>query len=120
MPSKGHRAASKQAKLRQKHRRGKGGPRQFDTGPTESEAVAMEFASDSEIEVNDEQKPDLAVKHVASVSNRTQLTRSVKQSTTADLTASRYLYLGAELRRIAIITAIIILILVAMSFVLGD
>ena len=62
MPSKGHRAASKQAKLRHKRRHGRGGAQQFDAGPTESETVAVKPVREAETEVDAESEPQLTPK----------------------------------------------------------
>ena len=109
MPSKGQRAASRQAKLRQKRRRSKGGAQLFDPGPTESKRVAEEGV---------EPEPQRAPRPVSVAPSTTQTPRRPRQRSPAEL-APRYEYLGAELRHIGILTIVMLAILAALSFFLG-
>ena len=113
MPSKGHRAASRQAKLRQKRRRPKGTAQLFDTGPTSSQRTAQEPASD----VQPERHPTPRPAPVAPA--QAQPPRRSSRRSSSEV-APRYLYLGAELRRIGAVAVIIFVILAAGSFVLGS
>ena len=113
MPSKAKKAASRQAKLRQKKRRGKGGVEAFDPGPTEPRSPAEATAA----EVEGESPP--ARPAMATAAPRRQPSRRSGRGA-ADEPMPRYQYLGVELRRIGVVTGIILAILAALSFVLGS
>ena len=112
MPSKGSKAASRQAKLRQKKRRGKGAPQIHEAGPSKS-AAEIEEAT---LEAVGEDGP--APRPVKPSAARTATSRLARQPLPAD-TASTYPYLGVELRQIGIITLLIFILLAVLSFVLG-
>ena len=116
MPSKSHRAASRQAKLRQKKRRGKGGTQLFDAGPTESSAEAATEGPIAEAAV--EPEPQTAPSPAAVASPPAQPTRRPRRSHAAEV-APRYEHLASELRRIGTVTLVILVVLVALSFILG-
>ena len=108
MPSKSHRAASRQAKLRQKKRRGKSPVHQdFQSGPTESKTASDELTS-----IDDDIKSTTVPKIV-----RSQARRSNKR--VSDRAVPRYAYLGSEIRHIALIAGSILVILVSASIILG-
>ena len=109
MPSKSQRAASRQAKLRDNKKRGKGSAQVFDAGPTAADIAARESAAAE----SDERQPAPTRAAVAS-----RPTRRAAQPGRAEADPS-YSYLGAELRRIAAVSLIIFVILAAASFVLG-
>ena len=113
MPTKGKRAASRQAKLRQKRRRGKGGTQVFDAGPTESEVAAKQSVAEAEPE------PQAAPRPVAVAAPQARPARRSRQPSAAEA-APRYQYLGAELRRIGALTIVIFAIIVGLSFVMGS
>ena len=113
MPKKGHRAAARQAKLRDMKRRGKGAPQLFGTGPTKPREVAED--SDTSEEPNRQRSPRRAA--MAAPSPRP--TRHQGQRSRAQETP-RYAYLGAELRRIAVVSTIIFALIAFASFVLGS
>ena len=112
MPKKGHRAAARQAKLRDKKRRGKGAPQLFGTGPTEP----REVAEDADTPAEPERRPSPRRAAVATPSQRPA--RRPAERTRAQ-EAPSYQYLGAELRRIAVVSTIIFALIAAASFVLG-
>ena len=107
MPSKGKRAAARQAKVRQKRRRGKAAVQAFDTGPTEAEVTAREELRASQARA----QPAAA----------TSVARSLGRSrqAAADTAPLTYPHLGKELKRIGIMASGIFVILAAVSFVLG-
>ena len=117
MPSKAQRAASRQARLSRRRRRGKAAPQNFQAGPTQPSAVA-EPSVDG---------PSPPVRQAASISARTPASASVAAGTnararrrTADTgTSNVSRYLGRELRQIGAITSLIAVILVGLTFVLG-
>ena len=117
MPSKAQRAASRQARLSRRRRRGKAAPQNFQAGPTQTSA-AVEPAVDI---------PSPSVRRAASISSPTTSTapaetrsasRARRRATDAGASnVSRYL--GRELRQIGAITSLIAVILVGLTFVLG-
>lgn len=115
MPSKGSKAASRQAQLRQqKRRRGKAAPQAMDTGPTtpatqvEPDAVAEE-AAPAAVEESTEAAPRRVPRP----------TRRERQKAATTEAAAVPVYLGTELRQIGMIAGLIVLLLVALTFVLG-
>ena len=112
MPKKGHRAASRQAQLRRRRRRGKGGPEIFAAGPiTPTEpSVVEEPAAEAEFQPESVAEP------------APQPTESVRRSRQRASTEAVpvYTYLRAELRRISIIAGLILVILAILTVVLGS
>jgi hypothetical protein len=107
MPSKSHRAASRQAKLRQKRRRSSAAAQVFQAGPTESKVATEESSA----------APALRPAPAAKASP--QPARRSKRAAAAQ-TAPRYMYLSTELRRIGVVSMVILVILAAVSFVLSS
>ena len=117
MPSKAQRAASRQARLSRRRRRGKAAPQNFQAGPTQPNAT-VEPTVDG---------PSPSVRRAASVSSRTPASAPVDARSTprarrraADAgTSNVSRYLGRELRQIGAISCLIAVILVGLTFVLG-
>ena len=110
MPSKSRRAASRQAEVRRRRRRGRGAHETFDTGPTEAQRAARL----AEEEPSGQQRPAPASPVGAAVA------RPARRVRTADREeAPSYGYLGAELRRIGILTTLIAALLIGATFALG-
>lgn len=124
MPKKGHRTASRQAQLSQKKRRGKGHSQVFDSGPGESSAAtAVEEAAvagtvEAAEETLQQSKPAVATARPSSTPVHQPARRS-RQRASTESTPAVYRYLGTELKRIGAITALIVAIIVALTFVLG-
>ena len=113
MPSKSRRAASRQSQLKRK-RRGQSRPQEFDAGPTESsQRVVMDDAAE---EAGVETAIAAPVAGVSQSPAR-RVQRSRRQA--ASETPLTYNYLGSEVRRTAVITGLIAIVLVVMTFVLG-
>lgn len=121
MPSKSNKAASRQAKLRDKKRRDRPGPQQTDSGPTGTASFV-----DTAVAESDEVQQDVAVveasprprptpRPAARQRSAPRSGRRVAEAAEAPI----YRYLGGELRQIGIISAIVVAILVALTFVLG-
>ena len=112
MPSKSHKAASRQAKLRQNKRRGKAAEQVFEAGPTVSKAV-VGYTDDDRVKSNP--RP-------AAVAQAPSTLAPVRRSRQAHpgAAASRQSYLGADLRGIGIISILIFAILAVATFVLGS
>ena len=112
MPSKSQKAASRQAKLREKRRRGRPAPQEFQRGPTRS--LAAEEESDQEV------APRSASRQAAA--GAATLAASPVRRTARSALAERapsYQYLRSEMRRIGVIASLIVVILIALSFVMG-
>jgi hypothetical protein len=115
MPSKSQRAATRQAKLRDKKRRGKAAPQAFEVGPTARSLDEDEEGS----EAMPAPRP-AAVEPRASAfpAGAPRASRRAKEAGGTEVAAT-YPYMGAELKRIAVIAAFIFAIIVALTFVLG-
>ena len=110
MPSKGQRAAARQAKLRNnKKKRDKTGSHKFDPGPIESKQETSESVSQQEASqmVSQDPTPVPVTGHDSG--------RLSKTSETTPL----YSHLGSELSRIGILTAVIGVILFILTFVMN-
>ena len=126
MPSKGSKAASRQAKLSQKRRRGKGAPRVYDSAPTaprEGVAGPVEAQSATEFEATAESQETAsqtkrAVSEAASPSPRRRSRAAM--AATAATAESTYPFLGIELRRIGLITFLIVVLLSVLTAVLSS
>ena len=127
MPSKGRKAASRQAQLNRKKRRSKN-PRQpeFEAAPVMSRtavetAVAETAIDEPEIDelaaVEDSTpQPEAATRPAPRV--RSTRRRSGSRAAASEQTPLVYQYLGREIRQIGIIASLIVAILVALTFVL--
>ena len=118
MPSKSHRAASRQARLSRRKRRGKPALQNFQAGPSQPTTVAEP----------DDASPRPASRPATATAVATQsratapsparaAARSRRRAIQSGAESTRYL--GRELRQIGFITAFIALILAALTFVLG-
>ena len=117
MPSKAQRAASRQARLSRRKRRGKAAPQNFQAGPTQSTAV-----SDAPVAA-----PSRPARQSAAVAPRAPgpapsraraATRPGRRAVEAGPSHVER-YLGRELRQIGIITILIAAILGGLTFVLA-
>ena len=123
MPSKGSRAASRQAKLSQKKRRGKGAPRVYDSAPdAPSEGVAgpVEAQSATEVEATAESQETAAQTKRAVSEAASPSPRRRSRAAMAASAESTYPFLGIELRRIGLITFLIIVLLSVLTAVLSS
>ena len=118
MPSKSHRAASRQAQLRRRKRRGKARPQEFDAGPTESRGAAQAAALDGEPQPGAE----AALEPVGALTGHEPTSRSARRprQKAAAQRASAYDYMGAELKRIGLLTTFVVVILAVLAFVLSS
>ena len=121
MPSKGRKAASRQAQLNRKKRRSKN-PRQpeFETAPVVSqtavETAVAEPVIDEPATVDDSPPEAEAVRAAPRV--RSARRRGAQRGAAGEAPPLVYKYLGKEIRQIGIITSFIVAILVALTFVL--
>ena len=116
MPSKSHRAASRQARLSRRKRRGKPALQNFQAGPSQPTAVA---------EPDDDPRP--ASRPATAIATQSRASTAPSPARAAARSRRRAIqsgaestrYLGRELRQIGFITTFIALILAALTFVLG-
>ena len=101
MPKKGHRAASRQAQIRRNRRRTKGQGQEFDAGPTEADVTARETSASEEGLV--------APVAVAASSARRSRQRASEEPVPV------YGQLGAELKRIGVLTFLVVIILAVLT-----
>ena len=110
MPKKEHRAASRQAQVRRRRRRGKGAPQVLDRGPTEPTSVAA--VDEQTVTVTPE--PVIAEPPTARAPQLVRRTRQQRASAQSE-PAPAYGYLGAELKQIGMITTLIVVILAVLA-----
>ena len=112
MPNKSHKAASRQAKLNRRKRRGKGGTQEFDAGPTaESMAEAAALAPPQA----QRPQPEPVVEAVGAPEQTvSRSVRRSKQRVTVQ-PALAYPHLGPEMRHIAVLAALIGVILAVLT-----
>ncbi len=117
MPSKAQRAASRQARLSRRRRRGKAAPQNFQAGPTRPSAVSEPAAQVPSRPVRQAASLGTGATTSASSYSRPAVRSRRRAVDSGTSTVSRYL--GRELRQIGIITSLIAVILVGLTFVLG-
>lgn len=110
MPSKSQRAASRQARLSRRKRRGKPALQSFQAGPTQRSADAE---SDAETQPQPTHAPTAATQTATLTAMRSRRRASQAGSPNVDR------FLTRELRQIGIITTLIAAILGGLTFVLG-
>ncbi len=121
MPSKGRKAASRQAQLNRKKRRSKN-PRQpeFDAAPAMSqtavETAVAEPETDEPLTVEGSTPQPEGTRPAPRV--RSTRRRGGQRGAAVDSSPGVYQYLGKEMRQIGMITSLIVVILVALTFVL--
>ena len=118
MPSKAQRAASRQARLSRRRRRGKAAPQNFQAGPTQRPTVSD--TSEDSPSPRARQATSFRAQVPASTSSSPSPTMRSRRRRAADAgssNASRFL--SRELRQIGVITSLIAVILVGLTFVLG-
>ena len=123
MPSKSQRAASRQAQLRRRKRRGKGRTQEFAAGPVSAEPAADAPAGEADGEPVQrpastsaavlQPEPGIGAGGAAARPARRPRVRVANDPATV------YKYLGPELRRIGIITTAVVAVLIGLTFVLG-
>lgn len=117
MPSKAQRAASRQARLSRRRRRGKGAPQNFQSGPTTRLA---DGESDSDEQARSIRRtPAFSGAAAAPSVAVAQPTLRPRRRSADSGTSQVGRYLGRELRQIGFITSLIAVILVGLTFVLG-
>ena len=119
MPSKAQRAASRQARLSRRRRRGKAAPQNFQAGPTpqtRTNEVSVETQAPTRTTRRAyASRPSLPTEQPSSARPTRRSRRRVVDADSSN--ASRYL--GRELRQIGGVTALIVVILVGLTFVLS-
>ena len=126
MPSKSHRAASRQARLRKSKRRGKGSAQVFDAGPTEAQIAARGDEAESKPAPATGRRPSAVgpapgSQPLGKGMSPPAAARPTRRSRRAagEGAALSYPYLGAELRRIGIVALLMFVILAAATFALS-
>lgn len=112
MPSKGKKTASRQASLRDRKKRGKAAPQEFQAAPS-SRKVDEETGAP----VNTSVSSSAATTAGTQPARTPRLTRRARQAAAEE--AGTYPYMGAELRHIGIVSSGIFAIIIALAFVLG-
>ena len=122
MPSKGRKAASRQAQLNRRKRRSKN-PRQpeFEAAPVMSQTAVETAVAEPEIEepaTVEESTPQPEDTTRPAPRVRSTRRRGGMRGAAAEQTPLVYQYLGKEIRQIGMIASLIVAILVALTFVL--
>ena len=112
MPSKGRKTASRQAGLKSRRKRRKGGRQDFEAGPTVSSRVAAE--EDSGDASSDSPRPVAQPVRVPPVTSRAS---KAAQAAAAESAAAQP-YMAKELLRIGSVTGVILVILAIASVLL--
>ncbi|MBM3934881.1 MAG: hypothetical protein FJ319_11380 [SAR202 cluster bacterium] len=121
MPGKDHRAASRQARLRDSRRRRVGSPTgsQLLDGPVSTPAPMAPVADDEGESELDAMKTGTPRRRASALgSGKVEPVRRTRRSSTYAAPPATQ-FVGGELRQIAIITTLIVAILIACTFVLG-
>ena len=113
MPSKGRKAASRQAGLKGRRKRRKGGTQNFEAGPAVSSRAERE--EDPKASASAPSAP--AAQPVRAPRATTRSSRAAQAA--AVEAAAAQPYLAKELLRIGVVTGVILVILAAASVVLG-
>ena len=108
MPKKGHRAASRQAQIQKKRRRGSARTQVFDAGPSEADAAARQASSDEGDFVEDTLAPRPSPAPV----------RRPRVRAAADA-ALTYPTIRPELTRIGVLTLAVVVVLAVLTVFLG-
>ncbi len=109
MPNKAHRAASRQAQVKRRRRRGKTRPQEFDAGPDESVVVATVAEPVVEDDVEPETVAQRAPTRAVQVPARRTRNRAVAEP------APGQNFLAGELRQIGMITTMIVVVLAVLT-----
>ena len=113
MPSKGSKAASRQANLKSRRKHRKGGPQAFETGPTVSSRAAEE--QDSVDAAPAPTRPVVPPVRALGVTSRA----SKAAQSAAAAAAAQQPYMTKELLRIGMVTGVILVFLAVAAVVLG-
>jgi len=103
MPSKGKQRASRQAQLRNKRRKSSKS-QVVDSRVTQNSSPSAQVDSAIEIEP------------IVATSKRKPIPQSTGRPAQAGTNVLRYEYLGSEIKRISVAAAVIVILLVALSF----
>lgn len=116
MPSKGQRAASRQAKLSKRKRKSKpGGSQIFHAEPITSSSPKSDDSGDQS---SDSKK--LVSKTDGITLNTKKSSTSISSKLGGMDAVPHYEYLSTELLRISMVSGLVILVLVVLTFLLGD
>lgn len=125
MAGKGRRAASRQGELSRRRKKGQRGPSVVPATPVRSQqqngsetAVAVETAVDTETKVNPVQQAQPVVAAASPRPAPQPATQPRSQGRQRGERPAAYNYAGAELRRIAVLSTVMLAALVALSFVI--
>ena len=115
MPKKGHKAASRQNQLSQRRRRFRGRTRINQSGVLNDEIASRSNTdySHNSGEAEGPEKSSTVAEKVPQHRGRHNVTAGEAQP------PLRYEYLGVEVKRIGLITSLVVLILIILTFVLG-
>ena len=110
MPSKSQRAASRQARVRNRRKKGRAAPQNFQAAPTQRRQEDEEAAA---------MPPTPAPAAAPSMASTAPVRPARRASRAQEVAAAEYPYMKPELIRIGAISSVVLIIIAGLSFVLG-
>ena len=110
MPSKSQRAASRQARLRERRKKGRPAPQTFQAAPTERRQEDEEAAA---------MPPKPAAAAAPSMASTAPVRPARRARNAPEAATAEYPYMKPELIRIGAMSSVVLVIIVGLSFVLG-
>ena len=110
MPSKSQRAASRQARVRNRRKKGRPAPQTFQAAPTQRRQEDEEAAA---------MPPTPAAAAAPSMTSTAPVRPARRARRVEEAAAAEYPYMKPELIRIGAISSVVLLIIVGLTFVLG-
>ena len=110
MPSKSQRAASRQARLRERRKKGRPAPQTFQAAPTERRKEDEEAAA---------MVPKPAAAAAPSMASTAPARPARRVRNAPEAATAEYPYMKPELIRIGAMSSVVLVIIVGLSFVLG-
>ena len=110
MPSKSQRAASRQARVRNRRKKGRPAPQTFQAAPAQRRQEDEEAAA---------MPPSPATATAPSMTSTAPVRPARRAQRAQEVAAAEYPYLKPELIRIGAISSVVLIIIAGLSFVLG-
>ena len=112
MPSKSQRAASRQARVRNRRKKGRAAPQNFQAAPTQRRQEDEEAAAIT-------RTPAGAAAAAPSMTSTAPVRPARRARRVEEAAAAEYPYMKPELIRIGAISSVVLIIIAGLSFVLG-
>ena len=112
MPSKSQRAASRQARVRNRRKKGRAAPQTFQAAPTQRRQEDEEAAATAP-------KPSAATATAPSMVSTAPARPARRARVAQEAATAEYPYMKPELIRIGAISSVVLVIIAGLTFVLG-